>query len=539
MPKIKYIKIPNHLRNFDVDESRFPFQISDDKEANRRIIQALFIEAISSSESAEEKFPGEIKVAKIELNPFKSDTRREVICERYDASECSFKISGKDAHRIANDILDILRNPILMLELLQDLDKQLGEEFARIGVVVEDNSPQYYIAGQGRFVLGPCKPDYLPSKKGRALNRVLLRREQAEGINIEGVATFVDMVPNEEANDFVANGYIFAEDERCGGSVIDHGGKTHRIVFEALRQAAKRGILNLQIASGKILTPKELLEFFVRVAITDHKGRRRIQNLWQFIIDGTGDMCRAAIGKESIAFGDSKAIEALFDFERFCYSSRSPMSLKSLIVCFGDGVGEYSVPNLCFSMRDSHYKQMAQNVAEVRRFCDEFSKALTDKSPIVNAGHLKLLNLSIEESDILAVKAMTDDRLYSYCAAHIQAPEGVSPIFVFRPSPFGRRNAFVEKKVVGDKTQEVFVERYEEFFPGSRTKDPNQPSSGNKPVLIGKKKPPNELVAEFGAAQSDAATERPKDFKTKYESWKEYIAKKQEKEAARSTTSAK
>lgn len=249
--------------------------------------------------------------------------------------EVQKKVKKIDVVRITSNIRDILSNPNIVLECLKDLDKELGSKLAEQHIDIADNSPQYYVTNGIITIPGPAPTGYMPAKKGRILSKSLLAREREDGINEQGVALFTDFVENSKANDFVARGNIFSEDEQLKNMII-HGKHSHRLQFEIIRQAVKKGFLKLELSSGESLTTKELLAVLVRTRLFNSN----LSSMWEECLDS-------------------------FDFYGLSFnksSSVAPHSLKSIICLFGDE----AIPNLRKCVLDSHYKQMAKITAKAK-----------------------------------------------------------------------------------------------------------------------------------------------------------------------------
>jgi hypothetical protein len=85
-----------------------------------------------------------------------------------EAKNISFQNSNKDIEKIANQLVSIIRNPILFSELLKDLDNELGNAMQENNIQFNDNDlPEFIIAGQTHYIPGPPPQNYRPKNKGR------------------------------------------------------------------------------------------------------------------------------------------------------------------------------------------------------------------------------------------------------------------------------------------------------------------------------------------------------------------------------------
>jgi len=344
--------LADHFRD---DQARMQFLLLT---ANR----CLFLKSLVRLIERDRKFLDDeqnIKTLEVKLLPFKSRVKNDP--SQFDVSDLSFEMSKDDASRITSNILQIVRDPNLVLDLLRHLDSELGKKMQESGICVEDNSPDYFVTGLGQFVPGPWPENWRPLNKGKILDKLLLEREQREGVNLDGVAVFSTLVDPKIANTFVAEGNIFSEDERSGGFVLDHGKKSHRLMLEIMRQAVLSGALNLKLESGNILNHKQLLEFLAKAYIDENNQTEEKTNIFQITIDNVGDTYEAGTGFDKIKLGaDENSV--MFNPAQYCFSSRSPSVLKSLIMCLGRDV----LPSLAFYLLDSHYKLSLQSVRDIK-----------------------------------------------------------------------------------------------------------------------------------------------------------------------------
>lgn len=270
---------------------------------------------------------------------FETDDRRVEMMHSLD----KFGITADELVRITSDIMKILRNPALVAKYLGDLDGELGQKMSKAGVKFKDRDfPQYLIPGKGHFIAGPPPPDYIPRHKGRILNKILLQHEMAAGVNLEGYsARFIGFVDSDEANKVVADGRIFSEDEQVDNMIL-HGKSSHRFAFEVMRNASARNELNLTLESGETLSQKRLLELFTTI----HRHGDSQYNLWQIILDSNRDSVKLQ--------EDCNGNVHTHNPELYSFSSKSAMTFKSLLTCFG---ADLKLPNLQHYLLDSHWKQ--------------------------------------------------------------------------------------------------------------------------------------------------------------------------------------
>ncbi len=280
-----------------------------------------------------------------------------------------------DFLRITADIINILKDPKLVAKHLKNLDDNLGKQMNSAGIEYSDKDlPEYLIAGNHHFIAGPPPKNYLPRKKGRLLDRILLEEEMRSGINEEGyTAKFVGFVDKEKANDFVADGHIFAEDEHVGNLIL-HGKYSHRLIFEVIRDAVETGDLDLKLRSGKKLNQKQLLEFLTKIPFQGEKD----SNLWQFIMDNNFDLYRPYNPLTP-------------PHEDFTFSSLSPLTVKSLVTCFGK---ELDLPNLQHYLLDSHWKQGMRAASQIKSLHPELKTASLED---LYTYHIKTLCINNEQ----------------------------------------------------------------------------------------------------------------------------------------------
>jgi len=286
-------------------------------------------------------------------------------------------IKEDEVLRISRDILAILRNPNLVAEYLKPLDTKLGEEMAAAYNVGEnkykdEELPDSVITARGFFMPGPPPPNYKPRSQDRLLDDLLLKREAAAEINLEGFTPkFVGFVNSEKANKLVSEGHVFAEDVQVKNLLL-HGKYSHRLDFEIIRSAAAMGKLDLSVKADdgtvRNLTQKELLQMMITATILPGNI-----SVWNKLIDILGDVLDSANAapNEARKFSDlftgpsfiDLMRKKLFSAPNYSFSSQAPESLNSLILCFGKDVG---LENLQHYMLNSHYKEAAQMVGRAR-----------------------------------------------------------------------------------------------------------------------------------------------------------------------------
>jgi len=302
------------------------------------------------------KIEGTPLVAEEEIEIFKNINVFRVASLHRDflgvSGELSFAIEPHEIVRIANDIAELLRSTDRVARHLQSLDSELGRRMSEDEIEFsEDDLPQYLIAGKCSFLPGPKPEGYHFRKKNYLLDKLLLEREMAQGINSEGYnAEFKGFVPFIAANFFVLDGHLFSENEQVDNNLI-HGKYSHRLSFEIFREAVKNDDLNLKLKSGHELNTRELLEFLIKIKM----GNSPKQNfsLWTYLIDSADDSVFIKPRGREIDLGANHP--DLFDHHNYSYSSRNPATLKAILTCFGR---ELQLPNLQHYLLDSHWKQV-------------------------------------------------------------------------------------------------------------------------------------------------------------------------------------
>lgn len=268
--------------------------------------------------------------------------------------DLSFQIMDEDIQRIANDIISILRDPMVVAELLKDLDKELGIKMQENNIQFNDKDlPEFIIAGLTHYIPGPPPDNYFPKNKEGWLDKILLKRENLENINMEGITPkFSGFIDENNANPFVVSGHLFTEDKQVS-RILLHGSYTHRIIFEVIRSAIKNGKLNVTYGNNNILTMLQILELFVYTEFFAEKNLRKFKmSLWLAINDTVGDSTHT--GKDHGEY---------LDPNNYVFSCRSPFVLQSLLINFGKELG---LPHLQFYLLDSFYKAAFEMVYRIK-----------------------------------------------------------------------------------------------------------------------------------------------------------------------------
>ncbi len=279
------------------------------------------------------------------------------------AGKLSFQMSERDVSRIIGNIVQILRSPRSIAKHLHNLNHELGLRMAADGIhFSEADLPQYLIAGKCHFIAGPKPENYVFRKKNYLLDKLLLEREMADGINVEGYsAEFSGFIPFGEANKFVLDGHLFSENEQVDNTIL-HGKYSHRLAFEIFREAQKSGDLNLELSNGHKLTTKELLEFMVKVKIGSFEDKpSELSSVWAHLMDCVDD----SVYLESSIHSDNlyEDYYEMFDPDNYSYSARNPAVFKAMLTCFGRELG---LSNLQHYLLDSQWKQMEKIITRAK-----------------------------------------------------------------------------------------------------------------------------------------------------------------------------
>ncbi len=347
MPIISFYPIPQEEIYFGADKSSSEFIAQ---------IKEKFL--ATKSEKLESK--------EIELTPsYEHRLFQEVRFKEGNNFE-GFQITPQNSQRIceiAEQMARILQTPELVFEYLKDLDQALAGRMAAHEIEPFNNFPSYLICGAGNFIPGPWPQGYQPLNKRRQLSEELLHREQECGINLGGVAVFAGFVDEKSATQFVKEGNIFSEVEQ-GNKFLFHGKFSHRLFFEIVRQASKRGDLDLTV-DGQELTQRQLLQImnFTNLEPSPEEAVSSSHDnkvMWSMVLDTVIDSSKP-LRKIGITGGE-RVRGAVLNPDNYSFSCRSPFVLKSLITCFG----QEKLPNLCGYMLDGHYKQVAQMVYKLR-----------------------------------------------------------------------------------------------------------------------------------------------------------------------------
>lgn len=300
-------------------------------------------------------------------------------------------VSATEIANIVNQIFKIAYDPLKVAQHLKSLDDALEKLMQEKNVSILDNasSPSYLLAGRGNFI--PGAPSSSPKKKRKLLDELLLKREQERGINTNGYTVkFMEFISSTIADQIIANGYLFSENKQVSRVVL-HGSYSHRLMVEALADAAKQGELDLKLDSQKVLSFPQLLEILVLV-----KTKLGF-SLWEKVLDTVEDtQCMSGNPLDPATYN---------------YSCRSPFVMNSILLCFGKTLG---LPNLQSYLLDSHYKAMSQMIFRAKE----------------KIGLAKGF-LSYDDLDI------TDERIYDICmeyfstmASHFGEVGGNTPFTV-------------------------------------------------------------------------------------------------------------
>lgn len=281
-----------------------------------------------------------------------------------------FDISKENVMNICKQIIEIMRDPLLVTSLLKDLNEDLGNRMLEHNIQFSDKDyPEYIIPGKGNFMPGPPPEGYLPKKKEELLDKLLREFEQSFGINVEDTtAKFAGYVEPEVAEKFIASGHLFSEEKQVGNLLL-HGSYTHRLMFAALCYAIKNGTLKVQYQNKngeQVLTEKELLMMLV-IAKYDPI------NLWDVMIDNLHDTQYPMMGPPPWRDWD---FQKYLEYDKYSYSCRSPFVLNSLLLCFGKELG---LSNLQHYLLDSHWKAAFEMALRVKNSMNaEQSKSIPD-----------------------------------------------------------------------------------------------------------------------------------------------------------------
>lgn len=279
----------------------------------------------------------------VELNPFKHERMFVFRAKNLKKRKDDIDISDDDLVALFNEILVVFRNPELVFRCLGGLEEDLSNELRENNVVLEKKQPQYLVTGPGYYVPGVWPEDYVPSVKNKLLEKVLLKREQATGLNVAGVGVFDGLVAGKEVGKFMRFGNMFKENVREGIFLL-HGKNSHRLALEIIREAVRLGFVDSRgIDDGEVF---RLLSgtFFSQGISGDFPA-------WVLAFDMVSDTSLVCRG------GD------VFDDESYSFSACSPFVLNSLLLCFAQD----ELPNLNSYLLDAHYKYFAQRIAEVEK----------------------------------------------------------------------------------------------------------------------------------------------------------------------------
>ena len=148
-------------------------------------------------------------------------------------------------------IQSILKNPSLCIELLGDLEKELGERYRHAGVDVTAlhrnthfltflNSPWSYVNSKTPTV-----------QTHHIFSQLLLEKERQYGLNTDPNApvVFAEFVPTEFADAQIKAGNIFTEYTKRGNML--HGKESHRLQWRIIFRAIEKGLIDTQGLSIK------------------------------------------------------------------------------------------------------------------------------------------------------------------------------------------------------------------------------------------------------------------------------------------------
>lgn len=265
-----------------------------------------------------------------------------------------FYASDEKIIEIINRILEILRDPKEVLDLLQDLEEELKEKLKEEKVEISDNYPEYLITGPGFYIPGPPKEGTKLFKQNKILSEILLAHEQERESKKKENVFFLGRVNPKEAEKFIKKEGLFSE-VVATSSLLLHGKEIHRLAFEVLMKAVeKEEVFTLPDNQGK-LTQEQLRKMLMKVKVKYPKGGKTTTALaWDFLIDGFDDW-------ETYLDPAQDKRTALLDREKYTFSSRNPYNFQSILLCFADK----KLPILSTCLRNSTYKQGFKFVARL------------------------------------------------------------------------------------------------------------------------------------------------------------------------------
>lgn len=367
------------------------------RSSNQELIASLLLEENSN--------PLELNIAEIKPHRRTLETTPKIFLRQdhdtinikdEDLESLSYSITKEEVNRIFQDIITIFRDPFLVSKYLKSLDEELGQKMSDAGIEYDDTDlPQFLIPARGHFIAGSPSESYKPRKQGRILERILLDREMASGINSEGfMPKFAGYVNRNKANEFVSSGHIFAEDAQVDNLIL-HSKRSHALGLEIIRRAAEMGELNLNIGDTN-LNLQQLLEMFVKIQDYPTKNedisflkKENSSPMWRYLLDSDEDSMSQSLNKfykrtkAKLRRGENPTnpAEALnresYDISNYSYSCRTPNVLNSLVTCFGK---ELDLPNLQHYQLNSHWKEAAQIVGRAREIIRDEGETKIDTS---------------------------------------------------------------------------------------------------------------------------------------------------------------
>ncbi len=267
---------------------------------------------------------------------------------------------------LVRNLLQIVSDPLKVAEYLQPLERKVKERLEKTQISLPTTPDvAYLIEGKGAFIPGTQREgSHLLDLADEILSTVLLQEEQAFGINLEGTPVYCGSVEAEVSNPFVAAGHLFMDNPLFSRMSL-HGPQSHRIMFQAIKEAIKQ-----MDAPLKDLHPKQLLNLLINVHYQwTEFGTTYSKVLWTFLID-TVDDARNAL--ESNLDSDEFALYP----ENYSYSCRSPFVFSSLLTCFGTQLG---LPALHHLLLHAHFKTRSELVNNLLVEAEVPQETLTDE----------------------------------------------------------------------------------------------------------------------------------------------------------------
>ena len=317
--------------------------------ASRDIIPSTLAECASEAVKQEQNI-ATFPEREIAIEPPQSLVLSELKSELLETRHTS--LSSKDVVKVFNQLIEIISNPYKVASLLKSLDDKMGQALKDHQIGFDrDDLPEYLLIGRGHYIPGPPPQKYCPRQKGRLLDELLLEQENRHGLNPSGAAPkFIGFVDGSQANQLVAEGHLFTEHKQIS-RVLLHGSYSHRLIFHIILLAIDKGMLDLTLDNGEILSARDILNLLVDSKYyqtpIDKILQRDSMSLWELLLDNVADMPR----------------EDYFNPANFSDSCRSPFVLNSLLLCFGRELG---LPNLQQYLLDSHWKAAYEMVMRIK-----------------------------------------------------------------------------------------------------------------------------------------------------------------------------